>query len=553
MATGICYTQSGNVKRYEEGTGDFSITYWVASEDKNSVIRMGKITNITATVEPDQFNPGLDYKWQCTYTYYNNDNNSYSITNNKNSSLFYSIRIDKDTYPLTGFESSMTYTYGISFDGNHYPDFYTAYVNGGFEYVKDAMSTVTPFPDESKYGSPNLAVSTYYKGKVKSFCFWKQPKKNKKFKIYIDHTADISYIGIASPYGEKYYTITPKTFIEFTLYWDYGEGTNDPYGIFQYMVINVYLYKENNKNKYPHKTTATHQYIENNGMKLRETISWDDIEDGEQINIGCYGLIKENSGKIYYSDPKFMWDPYYNMIVTSNIDVYLKGKIYYNNTLIKEGVTDLYTYGTGETDYSDNEGRFRFHFYINGALQRSQIDSKAVSFSNDVQQIRIYGYKESADDGIHADRYYIYDNGRCALYDTYKLNGKWYRKIDSTFNINVRVYTSSVGNGGDVCAQVESYNFTDIPMHTVLDMLMDDLNTSVVVAVGLNNGGTQQVNFELSRRTLNSISGMPNFKSSIYSSSGLSGRIGFYTIDNHKTTITSTHNGMKYNVNYTIY
>lgn len=436
MATGICYTQSGNVKRYEEGTGDFSITYWVASEDKNSVIRMGKITNITATVEPDQFNPGLDYKWQCSYTYYNNDNNSYNITNNKNSSLFYSIRIDKDTYPLTGFESSMTYTYGISFDGSHYPDFYTAYINGGFEDVKNAMSTVTPFPVESKYGSPNLAVSTYYKGKVKSFCFWKKPKKNKKFKIFIDHTADYSYIGIASPYGEKYYTISPKTFKEFTLYWDYGEGTNDPYGIFQYMVINVYLYKENNKDKYPHKTTATRQYIENDGMQLRENISWDDIEDGEQINIGCYDLIKENSGKIYYSDPQFSWDPKYNIIITPNIDVYLKGKIYYNNTLIKEGVTDLYTYGT---DYSDSEGRFRFHFYINGALQSSQIDSNAVSFSNDVQQIRIYGYKESADDGIHADRYYIYDNGRCALYNTYKLNDKWYYNGDN-LNYSIALY-----------------------------------------------------------------------------------------------------------------
>lgn len=432
MATGICYTQSGNVKRYEEGTGDFSITYWVASDDKNSVIRMGKITNITATVEPDQFNPGLDYKWQCSYTYYNNDNNSYNITNNKNSSLFYSIRIDKDTYPLTGYESSMTYTYGISFDGSHYPDFYTAYINGGFEYVKDAMSTVTPFPVESKYGSPNLAVSTYYKGKVKSFCFWKQPKKNKKFKIFIDHTADYSYIGISSPYGEKYYTISPKTFKEFTLYWDYEEGMNDPYGIFQYMLINVYLYKENNKNKYPTKTTATRQYIKNDGMKLRETISYDDIEDGEQINIGCYELIKENSGKIYYSDPQFSWDPNYNIIITPNIDVYLKGKIYYNNTLIKEGVTDLYTYGT---DYSDSEGRFRFHFYINGALQSSQIDSNAVSFSNDVQQIRIYGYKESADDDIHADRYYIYDNGRCALYNTYKLNDKWYYKDNLNYSI----------------------------------------------------------------------------------------------------------------------
>ena len=432
MATGICYTQSGNVKRYEEGIGDFSITYWVASEDKNSVIRMGKITNITATVEPDQFNPGLDYKWQCSYTYYNNDNNSYNITNNKNSSLFYSIRIDKDTYPLTGYESSMTYTYGISFDGSHYPDFYTAYINGGFEYVKDAMSTVTPFPVESKYGSPNLAVSAYYKGKVKSFCFWKQPKKNKKFKIFIDQTSDYSYIGIASNYGEKYYTISPKTFKEFTLYWDYDEGMNDPYGIHQYILINVYLYKENNKNKYPTKTKATRQYIENDGMKLRETISWDDIEDGEQINIGCYELIKENSGTIYYYDPQFSWDPEYNMIITPHIDVYLKGKIYYNNTLIKEGVTDLYTYGT---DYSDNEGRFRFHFYINGALQRSQIDSNAVSFSNDVQQIRIYGYKESADDGIHADRYYIYDNGRCALYNTYKLNDKWYYKDNLNYSI----------------------------------------------------------------------------------------------------------------------
>ena len=550
MATGICYTQSGNVKRYEEGTGDFSITYWVASEDKNSVIRMGKITNITATVEPDQFNPGLDYKWQCSYTYYNNDNNSYNITNNKNSSLFYSIRIDKDTYPLTGYESSMTYTYGISFDGSHYPDFYTAYINGGFEYVKNAMSTITPFPAGSKYGSPNLAVSTYYKGKVKSFCFWKQPKKNKKFKIFIDQTSDYSYIGIASNYGEKYYTISPKTFKEFTLYWDYDEGMNDPYGIHQYILINVYLYKENNKNKYPTKTKATRQYIENDGMKLRETISWDDIEDGEQINIGCYELIKENSGTIYYYDPQFSWDPEYNMIITPHIDVYLKGKIYYNNTLIKEGVTDLYTYGT---DYSDSEGRFRFHFYINGALQRSQIDSNAVSFSNDVQEIRIYGYKESPDDGIHADRYYIYDNGRCALYYTNKLNDKWYRKIDSVFIINVRVYISIAGNGGDICAQIESYNFTGIPMHTVLDMLMDDLNTSVVVAVGLNNGGTQQVNFELSRRTFNSTSGMPNFKSSIYSSSGFSGMIGFYTVDNHKTTITSTHNGMKYNVNYRIY
>ena len=128
-----------------------------------------------------------------------------------------------------------------------------------------------------------------------------------------------------------------------------------------------------------------------------------------------------------------------------------------------------------------------------------------------------------------------------------------YRKIDSTFNINVSVYISFVGNGGDVCAQVESYNFTDIPMHTLFDMLMDDLNTSVVVAVGSNDGSVQHVNFELSRRTLNSISSMPNFKSSIYSSSGLSGMIGFYTIDNHKTTITSTHNGMKYNVNYRIY
>ena len=433
MATGICYTQSGNVKRYEEGTGDFSITYWVASEDKNSVIEMGKITNITATVQPDQFNPELNYKWQCSYTYYNNDNNSYNITNNENSLLFYSIRIDKDTYPLTGYESSTTYTYGISFDGSHYPDFYTAYINGGFEYVKDAMSTVTPFPTESKYGSPNLAVSTYYKGKVKSFCFWKKPKKNKKFKIFIDHTADYSYIGIASNYGEKYYTISPKTFKEFTLYWNYEEGMNDPYGIHQYILINVYLYKENNKNKYPTKTTATRQYIENDGMELRETISYDDIEDGEQINIGCYELIKENSGKIYYSDPQFSWDPEYNMIITPHIDVYLKGKIYYNNTLIKEGVTDLYTYGT---DYSDNEGRFRFHFYINGALQSSQIDSNAVSFSNDVQQIRIYGYKESADDGIHADRYYIYDNGRCALYNTYKLNDKWYHKD----NLNYPIY-----------------------------------------------------------------------------------------------------------------
>lgn len=548
MATGICYTQSGNVKRYEEGTGDFSITYWVASDDKNSVIKMGKITNITATVEPDQFNPGLDYKWQCTYTYYNNDNNSYNITNNKNSSLFYSIRIDKDTYPLTGYESSMTYTYGISFDGSHYPDFYTAYINGGFEDVKNAMSTVTPFPVESKYGSPNLAVSTYYKGKVKSFCFWKKPKKNKKFKIYIDHTADISYIGIASPYGEKYYTIFPKTFKEFTLYWDYGEGTNDPYGIFQYMVINVYLYKENNKDKYPTKTTATRQYIENDGMKLRETISWNDIEDGEQINIGCYDLIKENSGKIYYSDPQFSWDPALNIISTPHIDVSLKDKIYYTNTLIKEGLTGLYTYGT---DYSDSEGRFRFHFYINGALQSSQIDSNAVSFSNDVQQIRIYGYKESADDGIHADRYYIYDNGRCALYNTYKLNDKWYR--DYNFNINVRVYILvTAGYGGEICAQVESWDSTDIPNNTLFDILMDDLNTSVVVAVGFTDTGIQQVDFELSRRTLNSISGTPNFKSFIYSSSGLSGRIGFYTLDKHKTTITSTHNGIKYNVNYTI-
>ena len=128
-----------------------------------------------------------------------------------------------------------------------------------------------------------------------------------------------------------------------------------------------------------------------------------------------------------------------------------------------------------------------------------------------------------------------------------------YRKIDYGFNINVRVYISIAGNGGDVCAQIESYNFTDMPMNTLFDMLMDDLNTSVVVAVGLNNGGVNQVNFELSRRTFNSISGMPNFKSSIYSSSGLSGMIGFYTIDNRKTTITSTHNGIKYNVNYHIY
>ena len=128
-----------------------------------------------------------------------------------------------------------------------------------------------------------------------------------------------------------------------------------------------------------------------------------------------------------------------------------------------------------------------------------------------------------------------------------------YRKIDYGFNINVRVYISIAGNGGDVCAQIESYNFTDMPMNTLFDMLMDDLNTSVVVAVGLNNGGVNQVNCELSRRTFNSLSGMPHFKSSIYSSSGLSGMIGFYTIDNRKTTITSTHNGIKYNVNYHIY
>ena len=128
-----------------------------------------------------------------------------------------------------------------------------------------------------------------------------------------------------------------------------------------------------------------------------------------------------------------------------------------------------------------------------------------------------------------------------------------YRKTERVFIINVRVYIGIAGNGADICAQVDSYNVTDIPMHTVLDMLMDDLNTSVVVAVGLNNGGTQQVNFELSRRTFNSTSSMPNFKSSIYSSSGFSGMIGFYTVDNHKTTITSTHNGMKYNVNYRIY
>lgn len=128
-----------------------------------------------------------------------------------------------------------------------------------------------------------------------------------------------------------------------------------------------------------------------------------------------------------------------------------------------------------------------------------------------------------------------------------------YRKIDSTFNINVRVYINSTVNSGELCAQVESYNFTDIPMYTVINMLMDNLNTSVVVVVGLQNGGMQQENFELSRRTFNSISGMPNFKSVIYSSSGLSGDIGFYTIDNHKTTITSTYNGMKYNVNYRIY
>lgn len=429
MATGICYTQSGNVKRYEEGTGDFSITYWVASEDKNSVIRMGKITNITATVQPDQFNPELDYKWQCSYTYYNNDNNSYNITNNENSLLFYSIRIDKDTYPLTGYESSTTYTYGISFDGSHYPNFYTAYINGGFEYVKDAMSTVTPFPTGSKYGSPNLAVSAYYKGKVKSFCFWKQPKKNKKFKIFIDQTSDYSYISISSGYGKKYYTLIPKTFQEFTLYYlDYNEGRNDPYGIFDSMVINVYLYKENNKDKYPTKTEATHQYIENDGMEFRKTINYDDIEDGEQINISCYSLIIENSGKIYYSDPQFSWDPYFNIISTPNIDdVSLKDKIYYNNILIKKGVTvtDLYGYGT---DYTDSGGMFRFHFYIYGSLESTQIDSSTVSFRGDVQQIRIYGYKESADDGIHADRYYIYDNGRCALYNTYKLNDKWYHK-----------------------------------------------------------------------------------------------------------------------------
>lgn len=476
MATGICYTQSGNVKRYEEGTGDFSITYWVASEDKNSVIRMGKITNITATVEPDQFNPGLDYKWQCSYTYYNNDNNSYNITNNENSLLFYSIRIDKDTYPLTGYESSTTYTYGISFDGSHYPDFYTAYINGGFEYVKNAMSTVTPFPDESKYGSPNLAVSAYYKGKVKSFCFWKQPKRNKKFKIFIDHTADYSYIGIASPYGEKYYTISPKTFKEFTLYLDYEEGMNDPYGIFQYMLINVYLYKENNKDKYPNKTTATRQYIENDGMKLRETISYGDIEDGEQINIGCYELIKENSGTIYYYDPQFSWDPKYNIIITPHIDdVSLKDKIYYNNTLIKEGVTGLYTYGT---DYSDNGGRFRFHFYINGALQSSQIDSNAVSFSNDVQEIRIYGYKESADDGIHADRYYIYDNGRCALYYTNKLNDKWYYKDNLNYSIALYILPvsediSKLDSGFNCCIGYNKLSDNDVTKIHLLNDFQD--------------------------------------------------------------------------------
>lgn len=173
MATGICYTQSGTEKRYEEGPDDFSITYWVSPNNYPGIIKMGKITDISATISPDQFNPNLEKKWQCSYTYYNNDNNSYSLINKINSLLFYSIRIDKDSYPLTGYESSMSYTNGADINGNVYPNFYQAYVNGGFDYVYTALSNII---FNQNLGSPNLAVSTYYKGKTKNFVFWEKPK-----------------------------------------------------------------------------------------------------------------------------------------------------------------------------------------------------------------------------------------------------------------------------------------------------------------------------------------------------------------------------------------
>ena len=341
MATGICYTWSGDKKKY-----DGNVIPAVANGDKS-------------------YNPG-----------YNN--------------------IKHDTSSVPGEDH-------YSFDD---PSSYTL--------VEKGSSTRDDCP---------LIIVTYYPVAPANPCYFNYNyKKNKKFKIFINHTSGISFIGISSGYGTRFYEFNPMTTHEFTFYINYEEGLNDPYGVIGSMNINVYIYKENDKYKYPQKSGALYQYISNNNIELRKIIYYNDINDNERIDICNQVLIIKDSGIVNYFNPSFYWDPSYN-IIRIPFGCNLKDKIYYNDTLIKEGTTSHYGYGS---DLSYSNGYIRFHFYIDGVLQSTQINKNLVTFSKSVvKKGNPYGYKESADDGIHADRHYEYDNGKYAVQDLNALNSFW--------------------------------------------------------------------------------------------------------------------------------